>query len=123
VRNVIVKGRVVNGLNHFEGRVSKHREAFEKTVGHALVAGTINVEIAGAIRVKEDLRLKGEEIGAREDYVFERCRINGYDAYRIRPMDQNGNGGHGDHILEISCAEWVPDVGIGADVEVELFRS
>jgi len=119
---MIVEGHVIKGLNHFEPRLSKNRAAFEKTVGHALVAGTINVEIGEAIKVKEDLRLKGEEIGWHEDFVFERCRINGYDGYRIRPMDQNGDGGHGDHILEVSCAEQVPDVGVGADVVLELFR-
>jgi CTP-dependent riboflavin kinase len=119
---MVVKGRVIKGCNHFEGRMSRHSEAFEKTVGHPLHAGTINVEIDEAIEIREDLRLKGEEISWYEDFIFERCKINGRDGYRIRPIDKNGDGGHGDNVLEISCAEWVPDVGDGADVVVELFR-
>ena len=120
---MIVKGHVVKGCNHFEGRMSKHRAVFEKTVDHPLVPGTINVQIDEAIKIKEDLRLEGAEIGEAEDFVLERCKINGFDGYRIRPQDKYGNGGHGDHILEISCAEQVPGVDEGAEVEVELFRS
>jgi hypothetical protein len=33
-----------------------------------------------------------------------------------------GNGGHGDHILEITCNRKIPNVPPGAQVEIALFR-
>jgi CTP-dependent riboflavin kinase len=118
---MIVEGQVKKGQNHFEKRMTEHRAAFENMVGHSLQPGTINVKVGEEIRIKEHLRLKGEEIDHHEDFIFQRCTINGYDGYRIRPIDKYGNGGHGDCVLEISCAVWVPNVGEGADVVVELF--
>jgi len=47
--------------------------------------------------------------------------INGIWAYRIRPLDAMGGGGHGDDILEIACSKKIPNVGPGAEVEIVLF--
>ena len=33
-----------------------------------------------------------------------------------------GDGGHGDHVLEISCSQEIPNVGPGIRVEIELLR-
>jgi hypothetical protein len=33
-----------------------------------------------------------------------------------------GNGGHGDHILEVTCREKIPDVLPGTEVEIALFH-
>jgi hypothetical protein len=67
--------------------------------------------------------MRGIEINEPEDFLFERCRINGIPAYRIRPLNLiNGGGGHGDHMLEIACSVEIPDVPHGTVVEIELFR-
>jgi CTP-dependent riboflavin kinase len=121
---VILRGHVAKGCNHFQLRMTKFRHVFKDKVGVDLVAGTINVKIDHPIKIKEDFRIAGEKIGEGEqDLVFEKCRINGLDAFRIRPQHRTtGTGGHGDDTLEISCAQQVPGIKEGAEVVVELFR-
>jgi hypothetical protein len=103
--------------------MTAHAEVFKNAVGRAFRAGTINLEVDRKIGIKEDCRVRGKVIGEPEDFLLERCRIAGRDAYRIRPWNPaDGSGGHGDQILEISCFEEIPDVKIGAEFELELFR-
>ena len=124
MNSVIIKGRVVRGCNHFQVRMTKFRDIFRTKVGLELVPGTINVKIDHPVAVREDFRIRGEEINEGEqDLIFERCRINGLNAYRIRPSHRTtGIGGHGDDTLEICCPQRVPGVDVGVEVEVELFR-
>ena len=118
-----VKGHVVKGVKDFTRGMTKYPHIFTKAAGMKLFPGTINVKIDHEIKVREDFRIKGAEIGEPDqDLIFERCKINGSDAYRIRPLNlKTGLGGHGDHILEIASQK-VPHVEVGAEVEIELFR-
>jgi CTP-dependent riboflavin kinase len=121
---VIVRGKVVSGCGHFKERMTRQREVFERATGEELHPGTINVNVGQEIPIREVFRINGNDIGEPEqDLLFERCRINGYSAFRIRPYHlPTGGGGHGDHVLEIACAEVVPNTDLGNVVEVELFR-
>ena len=119
-----VRGQVVNGSNHFERRMKNYRHIFTKAAGRELFPGTINVKIDHSIKVREDFRIKGSEIDEPEqDLIFERCNINGIEAFRIRPLNlKTGSGGHGDDTLEIACSQQVPCIEVGTEVEIELFR-
>ncbi len=121
---MILRGCVVLGCNHFQSRMTNYREVFERVAGQELFPGTLNVRIDRQIAVREDFRMKGAEIGEPEqDLIFERCRINGIEAFRVRPLHlKTGLGGHGDDTLEIACSQKIPCVETGTEVEVELFR-
>jgi CTP-dependent riboflavin kinase len=104
--------------------MTNYGDVFKKVTGQELFPGTLNVRIDRQIAVREDFRIEGVEIGEPEqDLIFERCRINRIEAFRIRPLHlKTGSGGHGDHTLEIACSQKIPCVEIGTEVEVELFR-
>jgi CTP-dependent riboflavin kinase len=110
------------GLKHFSRRMNQYPEVFERATGEALFPGTLNVNVGGTIKIHEHFRIRGHELNEPEDFLFEVCRINGLWAYRIRPLDAMGNGGHGDHILEIICRREIPNVPPGTQVEIALFR-
>jgi CTP-dependent riboflavin kinase len=110
------------GLKHFSRRMSQHPKVFERATGEKLFPGTLNVNVGETVKIKEHFRIHGKELNEPEDFLFEVCRINGIWAYRIRPLDAMGNGGHGDHILEITCAHKIPDAQPGTEVEIALFR-
>ena|SRR5665213_3078440 len=112
-----------SGLKDFTRRMERYPEVFERATGERLYVGTLNVDVGAPVPIREDFRIAGSEIGEpNQDLVFERCLVNGLPAYRIRPMDANGGGGHGDHVLEISCSQRIPNVEPGSQVEIELFR-
>ena len=121
---MVLPGVVVNGCGHFRGRINCYPAVFEQAVGYALYPGTINVRVDRCLPIVEQFRIAGTLIAEPDqDLLFERCRINGVDAVRIRPYQINsGEGGHGDNILEISSGCMVEGVELGAEVEVELFR-
>lgn len=124
---IIVKGRVCRdgegaGLKHFSRRMNQYPRVFERATAEKLFAGTLNVNVGEPVPIKEHFRILGKELNETEDFLFEVCRINGIWAYRIRPLDAMGNGGHGDHILEITCHHKIPDVPPGTEVEIALFR-
>ena len=111
-------------MRTFPGRIRRYPAIFEQAVGYALYPGTINVKVSSPIQIFEQFRVKGELIGEPcQDLLFERCRINGIKAVRIRPyMLNSGGGGHGDDILEISCGCRIDGVEPGARVEIEICR-
>ncbi len=121
---MILKGRVVQGCEHFRERMTRYREVFKQATGQEVFPGTLNVSIDREVKIKEEFRIQGAMIGEpKQDLLFERCRINGIDAYRIRPWNvETGVGGHGDDTLEIACSQKIPEVAVGTEVEVELFR-
>ncbi len=121
---MLLRGHVVEGCNHFEGRMTRYADVSQERTGQRLYPGTINLRVDRPIPVKEDFRIRGGEIGEPEqDLIFEHCRISGRDAFRIRPFNlRTGSGGHGDDTLEIACSEQIPGVVTGAEFEVELFR-
>ena len=123
-RTVVLKGYVAKGCSNFTRLMEANPEAFFKTVGEKLVPGTINARVSVCVPIREDYRLKGTDIGdSEQDFIFEKCRINGIDAYRIRPLNlKNGSGGWGDDTLEISSAQFVHNAKTGDSVEIHLFR-
>ena len=111
------------GLKHFSRRMTQYPEVFERATGEQLYPGTLNINVGTPIPIKEHFRIHGKEINEPDqDLLFEVCRINGLWAYRIRPLDTMGGGGHGDHIFEISCSQKIPNVRPGTEVEIALFR-
>jgi CTP-dependent riboflavin kinase len=116
-------GRIVKGNGHFSGLMTRYRDVFQSAVGQALYPGTLNVKIDTKITIKEEFRISGADIGEPDqDLLFEKCRVNGIDAYRLRPYNlQTGRGGHGDETLEI-VSQFIPNVRIGAKVEITFFR-
>jgi len=127
---ITLKGTVVTGFRHFSRRMTEFPEAFWRATGENLYPGTLNVDVAKEIKIREDRRIVGTEIGEPyQDLLFERCLVNGLPAWRIRPyvLDERagfpvGGGGHGDHILEISCATKIPNASAGCTVDITLFR-
>ena len=127
---IVVKGEVVTGFGHFKRRITDFPEAFRKATGQTLFPGTMNVDVGTPIKIKEERRILGREIDEPfQDLLLERCAINGIPAWRIRPYSLDiksglppGDGGHGDHILEISCAQQIPNATFGSMVEITLFR-
>jgi CTP-dependent riboflavin kinase len=121
---IILKGTVVAGIGDFTKRMTNFPEAFRKATGEELVKGTLNVKVAKPVEVRPHFRIRGQEIGEDgQDLLFEVCRINGIWAYRIRPFNlRTREGGHGNTVLEICCAQWIPNATVGSVVEVTLFR-
>ena len=123
---VVLRGQVEDGCKHFQQRLKleRFRAAFLKATGERLVKGTLNIKVDRCVPVKEHFRIRGKDIDeARQDLLFEICRINGIWAYRIRPLDLcSGAGGHGDDTLEIACSQEIENVSPGTEVEVALLR-
>jgi CTP-dependent riboflavin kinase len=121
---MILNGIVVRGCGHFTHRMATFPDVFYRATGESLFPGTLNVDVGRKIRIKEDFRIPGIDIDEPEqDLLFEKCLINEIPSYRIRPYHlTTGEGGHGDHILEIACANKIPNVGYGTSVEIRLFR-
>ena len=120
---IILKGSVCpeeQGLKHFSRRMTEYPGVFERATGEHLFPGALNVNVRRLIPIREHFRIHGKEINEPEEFQFEVCRINGVWAYRIRPLDAMGGGGHGDHILEIACSRKMP-VSPGDEVEIALF--
>lgn len=121
----ILEGKVhKKGCGHFKVRMEKYPKVFKQATGEELYPGTLNIIVSKQIPIKEDFRIKGEEINEQgQDLLFEKCQINGINAYRIRPFNLKTRlGGHGDHILEITCSQEIPHDGVGSVVEITLFR-
>jgi CTP-dependent riboflavin kinase len=119
----VLKGCVVEGVGDMRRRMKKSPEVFRKATGQTLIPGTVNVKLDREIKIKEEFKILGAEIGEPENFLFERCRINGIDAFRIRPFNpKDESGGHGDHILEMSSSHNIPNVTKGSIVTIELFR-
>jgi len=110
---IILKGPVspeARGMKHFSRRMTEYPKVFEKATGERLYPGTLNVNVGRRNPVREHFRIRGTEINEPEqDLLFEVCRINQIWAYRIRPFHlATGEGGHGDHIIEIACSQKIP---------------
>ena len=119
-----VDGTVQSGVKHFVKRIEKYASVFTAATGEELYPGTINIRVAQRIPIQEHFRIVGREIGEPEqDLLFEVCRINGEWAYRIRPFRPLfHDGGHGDNIIEISCAKKLENIDAGSKVVLEFFR-
>jgi CTP-dependent riboflavin kinase len=102
-----VTGRVIHGTGAWKPRIERFPEVFIAHFGYPLFPGTLNVLIEAPLPVRAEFRIPGSEIGEPEqDMLFERCLVNGFEAFRLRPFQPaTGVGGHGDHILEIVSAQ------------------
>jgi len=103
--------------------MTRFPDVFKKATGEHLYPGTLNVKIDRKIKIQHDFKILGIEIDEPEqDLLFEKCLINGIKAYRIRPYDLKGGGGHEDEILEITSAWWIPNAEPDSEVEVAFFK-
>ncbi len=120
----VLKGYVEEGVGHFKNRINDFPEVYKEATGEYLYPGTLNVKISMQVPIKEEFKIHGSDIDEPgQDLLFERCLINGINAYRIRPHNPDtGAGGHGDDTLEISCSQEIPNVDVGSLVEITLFR-
>lgn len=122
---ITVHGRVTErGCGHMAKRMNDYPEVFRNATGESLIPGTVNVDVGTPVPPREHFRILAKDINEPipQDLLFEVCRVNGIWAYRIRPLDlRNGSGGHGDHILELSSSEKLPNQR-GTQVEVVFFR-
>jgi hypothetical protein len=121
----IVKGIICEkGLGHFSQRIARYPDVFRNATGEDLVPGTINIQVGGPIPIREQFRICGTDIGEPDqDLLFEVCRVNGIWAYRIRPYNLvTGAGGWGDHILEVSSKDTIPNVTPHSEATIALFR-
>ncbi len=102
-----VSGKVIHGTGAWRPRIERFPEVFRAHIGHPLFPGTLNVLLDAPLPILAQFRIPGAEIGEPEqDMLFERCRIDGIEAFRLRPFQPaTGAGGHGDHILEIVSSQ------------------
>jgi CTP-dependent riboflavin kinase len=124
---ITVVGKVGNGLGHFRQRMTQYPEVFRNAAGEDLYPGTLNVELDRQIPIKEGFRIRGADIGEPDqDLQFEVCRLGDIRVFRIRPLNLiTGDGGHGDHILEIAskhCLKEHLKLTVGNTVEITLLR-
>ena len=121
-----VTGKVTGfGTSYFARRMTDFPSVFQEATGETLFPGTLNIQVEKGIPIREHFRILGLTIREpNQDLLFEVCRINGsLWGYRIRPYHVlTGVGGHGDHILEITCSTRIPNAGPGSDVTIEFFR-
>lgn len=101
--------------------MTEFTDLFTEATGERLYPGTLNVRVEDALQIREHFRIR-DPIDENQDLLFEVCRVNGQWAYRIRPLDRSGGGGHGDDTIEIACSQEVPNSGLGSAVEIEFFR-
>jgi len=120
-----VKGKVVSGYGHFRERLKREnfRVACFKATGEWLIKGTVNVKVKRCIRIKEGFKVLGKDVCEEQDFLFEKCLINGTPAYRVRPSHpRTGSGGHGDDTLEIISSKEIPNVTLHAEVSISFLR-
>lgn len=111
-----VFGIVVHGMGAWRPRIERYPEVFLAGTGQRLFPGTLNVLLEHDLPIREEFRIPGAAIGEPEqDMLFERCLINGIPAFRLRPYQATGAGGHGDHILEIVSAQELRPLLAGSD--------
>lgn len=122
---LVLRGTVVAGCGHFSRRIREFPQIFRQATGVDLFPGTINVEVDRneALEIHEEFR-SPDPIDSSQVLLFERCTINGFSGFRIRPFNvRDRSGGHGDHIIEVSSTERIPNVEAGALVVLTFQRA
>jgi hypothetical protein len=121
---ITIAGRVWRkGTGDFTKRMTGSPEAFFRATGEKLIPGTLNVEVEKPLLPKEHFRIP-DMLDVEQDLLFEICRVGEIWAYRIRPWNRKtGAGGHGDHIIEITSAQRIPNLREGSPLEISFFRS
>ena len=120
---ITITGRVWRkGSGDFKKRMISFPEEFLRATGEKLFPGTLNVEIDKPLAVKEHFRMRDVQ-DPEQDLLFEICRVDRVWAYRIRPFNrETGAGGHGDHILEITSSQEIPNAHEGSPIKISFFR-
>jgi len=121
--NKKIVGAVEAGRRDFTRRMTEHAEIFTEAFGCAPHLGTINVRVDRPIAIQPEFSII-DPLEPRQELLLERCFINGFPAFRIRPS-VIGNphlGGHGDAILEISSCTEIPGIAPEVLVTIEFFR-
>jgi CTP-dependent riboflavin kinase len=120
-----LKGVIVSGCGDFSKRMNRFPDVFRRAMGYSPYPGTLNVDVGSPIAIEEEFRIRGTEIDEPgQDLLFEPCLVNEIQGFRIRPfIVATGGGGHGDNVLEIACAQEIPNACIGGVVQITLFRS
>jgi CTP-dependent riboflavin kinase len=121
-----VKGRIVTGVDDFRRRMTDFSDVFKKAAGEELYPGTLNVRIDRKIKIQPDFTMPGSEIEDRfQDFLFEKCLINGIQGFRIRPSNLQDPrlGGHGDNTLEIASPYFISNAEPDSEVEVTFFKA
>ena len=121
--NTVVTGTVKPGRKDFTRRMTDHLRVFEEAFGCKPYAGTINVKVSCKIIIQPEFSIP-DPIEPRQVLLIEKCLINGYQAFRIRPSEIGNpeRGGHGDHIIEISSCTKIPGIADDVKVTLEFFR-
>lgn len=121
--STIVTGTVEVGCRHFTERMRRHPRVFEEVFGCPPFPGTINVRVDRPIAIQPEFSIP-DPLEARQVLLVERCLINGYAAFRIRPsvIANPNEGGHGDDTVEISSCMEIPGIAPGVEVTIEFFR-
>src|SRR5690349_13019430 len=123
MKHSAVTGTVKPGRQDFTRRMTEHPYVFEKAFGCKPHAGTINVEVDPPIIIQPEFSIP-DPIDPRQVLLVEKCLINGFAGYRIRPSEilHPEQGGHGDHIIEVSSCTTIPGISPGVKVTIEFFR-
>ena len=93
-----VIGTVTPRMNaDFKPLMERFSEVFAEATGERLIPGTLNVRVKTPITIEEDFKILASKLGGVEqDLLFERCRIDGIPAYRLRRFNPStGEGSHG----------------------------
>jgi hypothetical protein len=120
-----VTGMVTQQMSgHFKPLMENFSHVFEEATGEKLVPGTLNVRVRDPIEINAHFRIPASKLGGGEqDLLFEICRIDRIWAYRLRRFNPfTREGGHGDHILEISSSICIPNNKPEDTVTIEFFR-
>ena len=125
---VTLKGTIIKGSGEQRRRMMRFPEVFESVLGKDFYPGTINVKVDRPVWIKTDFKISGDLIAEPHmNMLFEKCKINGDPAYRMRIWNKkSGYGSWGDDVLEIAGPPLcVPtfEFGICQKVKIELFRN
>jgi CTP-dependent riboflavin kinase len=121
--NTVVTGTVQDGQQHFSRRMTEHPSVFAEVFGCVPHPGTINVKVDSPIAIQSESSIP-DPLNEQQVLLIEKCLINGFDGFRIRPSEilHPERGGRGDHIIEVSSCTKIPGIGLGVKVTLEFFR-
>jgi CTP-dependent riboflavin kinase len=110
---MVINGTVQAGRRDFSRRMIEHSRVFEEAFGCLPHAGTINVRVDPPIRIQPYTSIP-DPLDAGQVLLIERCLINGFAGFRIRPSEiaNPDCGGHGDHIIEVSSCTTIPNIRV-----------
>lgn len=94
-----LKGKVKTGLGEGHFWTEKISGIFKEKYGINLFLGTLNIELEKDYILKEENKILPHEYGGDYEVLLHKCKIQGHNAYIVRPKKNNDIGG--DHPLNI----------------------